>query len=194
MDRRNNQEQPVVGQPIELGGVDRPQSMAAEPLRPQPSQAQPARQPQSAASTAEAAEEAEAERVAEAIKQAFEDQAREDEKPHSTSFTLRQILGGEMLQMGFMRKNVRLMLIVAAFLVVSVSNRYSTQKMLIEINKLETKLADVKYRALSTESKYTEKTRQSYVLQALRHSKDSVLEIPDQPPFKIQVPENDAKQ
>lgn len=194
MDRRNNQEQPVVGQPIELGGVDRPQSMAAEPLQPQPSQAQPAQQPQSAASTAEAAEEAEAERVAEAIKQAFEDQAREDEKPHSTSFTLRQILGGEMLQMGFMRKNVRLMLIVAAFLVVSVSNRYSTQKMLIEINKLETKLDDVKYRALSTESKYTEKTRQSYVLQALRHSKDSVLEIPDQPPFKIQVPEDDAKQ
>lgn len=194
MDRRNNQEQPVVGQPIELGGVDTPQPIAAKPPQPQPSQAQPAQQPRSAASTAEAAEEAEAERVAEAIKQAFEDQAREDEKPHSTSFTLRQILGGEMLQMGFMRKNVRLMLIVAAFLVVSVSNRYSTQKMLIEINKLETKLDDVKYRALSTESKYTEKTRQSYVLQALRHSKDSVLEIPDQPPFKIQVPEDDAKQ
>ena len=194
MDRRNDEQHPVVGQPIELGGIDTPQSIVETPHRHERAQAQFAQQAQAAVSRTEAAEEAEAERVAEAIKQAFEDQAREDEKPHSTSFTLRQILGGEMLQMGFMRKNVRLMLIVAAFLVVSVSNRYSAQKMLIEINKLETKLADVKYRALSTESKYTEKTRQSYVLQALRHSKDSVLQIPDQPPFKIQVPEDDAKQ
>ena len=58
-----------------------------------------------------------------------------------------------------------------------------------EINRLEAKLKDAKYRALSTGSKYTEKTRLSFVLQALRNSKDSVLKIPDQPPYKIQVPE-----
>ena len=194
MDKHIDDQQPVVGQPIELGGVDTSQPTAPTPKRPEAAQPQGGAQHASAAQAARDAEDAEAERVAEAIKQAIEDQAREDENPHSTSFTLRQILGGEMLQAGILRKNVGLIFVVAAFLIVSVSNRYSVQKMLIEINKLEHKLDDVKYRALSTGSKYTEKTRQSYVLQALRHGKDSVLQIPEQPPFKIQVPEKDADQ
>lgn len=141
------------------------------------------------AATEQPSEEAEAERVAEAIRQAIEEQAREDENPHSTNYTLRQIIGGEMLQTGVMRKNVGLMAVVGLFLFVSVTNRYSVQEKLKEINRLETKLKDAKYRALSTGSKYTEKTRLSFVLQALRNSKDSVLKIPDQPPYKIQVPE-----
>ena len=141
------------------------------------------------AATEQTLEEAEAERVAEAIRQAIEEQAREDENPHSTNYTLRQIIGGEMLQTGVMRKNVGLMAVVGLFLFVSVTNRYSVQEKLKEINRLEAKLKDAKYRALSTGSKYTEKTRLSFVLQALRNSKDSVLKIPDQPPYKIQVPE-----
>lgn len=141
------------------------------------------------ATTEQPAEEAEAERVAEAIRQAIEEQAREDENPHSTNYTLRQIIGGEMLQTGVMRKNVGLMAVVGLFLFVSVTNRYSVQEKLKEINRLEAKLKDAKYRALSTGSKYTEKTRLSFVLQALRNSKDSILKIPDQPPYKIQVPE-----
>lgn len=127
--------------------------------------------------------------MAEAIRQAIEEQAREDENPHSTNYTLRQIIGGEMLQTGVMRKNVGLMVVVGLFLFVSVTNRYSVQEKLKEINRLEAKLKDAKYRALSTGSKYTEKTRLSFVLQALRNSKDSILKIPDQPPYKIQVPE-----
>ena len=94
-----------------------------------------------------------------------------------------------MLQTGVMRKNVGLMAVVGLFLFVSVTNRYSVQEKLKEINRLEVKLKDAKYRALSTGSKYTEKTRQSFVLQALRNSKDSILKIPAQPPYKIQVPE-----
>ena len=127
--------------------------------------------------------------MAEAIRQAIEEQAREDENPHSTNYTLRQIIGGEMLQTGVMRKNVGLMAVVGLFLFVSVTNRYSVQEKLKEINRLEAKLKDAKYRVLSTGSKYTEKTRLSFVLQALRNSKDSILKIPDQPPYKIQVPE-----
>lgn len=145
-------------------------------------------------SEAEPAEEdAEAERVAEAIKQAIEKQAREDENPHSTSFTLPQIIGGEMLQASVMRKNVWLIALIALFLVISVTNRYSVQKKLIEISKLEVRLNDAKYKALSMGSKYTEKTRLSYVLKALKNSKDSVLKIPDQPPYKIQVPEEEEQ-
>lgn len=208
----NNKEtqEPLMGQPVELEVVGATEATQAageasvrpqreEPLKGRKAARKPAGKEREAveaqgaareeATTEQPSEEAEAERVAEAIRQAIEEQAREDENPHSTNYTLRQIIGGEMLQTGVMRKNVGLMAVVGLFLFVSVTNRYSVQEKLKEINRLEAKLKDAKYRALSTGSKYTEKTRLSFVLQALRNSKDSVLKIPDQPPYKIQVPE-----
>lgn len=215
----NNKEtqEPLMGQPVELevvGATEATQAAGEASVRPQREEplkgrkagrkpagkadkedntAGEAAKAQGAAredaTTEQPSEEAEAERVAEAIRQAIEEQAREDENPHSTNYTLRQIIGGEMLQTGVMRKNVGLMAVVGLFLFVSVTNRYSVQEKLKEINRLEMKLKDAKYRALSTGSKYTEKTRLSFVLQALRNSKDSILKIPDQPPYKIQVPE-----
>ena len=205
----NNKEtqEPLMGQPVELevvGATEATQAAGEASVRPQREEPlkgrKAARKPagkegeaageaREEAATEQPSEEAEAERVAEAIRQAIEEQAREDENPHSTNYTLRQIIGGEMLQTGVMRKNVGLMVVVGLFLFVSVTNRYSVQEKLKEINRLEAKLKDAKYRALSTGSKYTEKTRLSFVLQALRNSKDSVLKIPDQPPYKIQVPE-----
>lgn len=209
----NNKEtqEPLMGQPVELEVVGATEATQAageasvrpqreEPLKGRKAARKPAGKEGEAAGEAQGAahedatteqpsEEAEAERVAEAIRQAIEEQAREDENPHSTNYTLRQIIGGEMLQTGVMRKNVGLMAVVGLFLFVSVTNRYSVQEKLKEINRLEAKLKDAKYRALSTGSKYTEKTRLSFVLQALRNSKDSILKIPDQPPYKIQVPE-----
>lgn len=208
----NNKEtqEPLMGQPVELEVVGATEATQAageasvrpqreEPLKGRKAARKPAGKEREAveaqgaareeATTEQPSEEAEAERVAEAIRQAIEEQAREDENPHSTNYTLRQIIGGEMLQTGVMRKNVGLMAVVGLFLFVSVTNRYSVQEKLKEINRLEAKLKDAKYRALSTGSKYTEKTRLSFVLQALRNSKDSVLKIPDQPPYKIQVPD-----
>ena len=189
----NNKEtqEPLMGQPVELevvGATEATQAAGEASVRPQ--REEPLKGRKAARKPAgKEGEEAEAERVAEAIRQAIEEQAREDENPHSTNYTLRQIIGGEMLQTGVMRKNVGLMVVVGLFLFVSVTNRYSVQEKLKEINRLEAKLKDAKYRALSTGSKYTEKTRLSFVLQALRNSKDSILKIPDQPPYKIQVPE-----
>lgn len=208
----NNKEtqEPLMGQPVELEVVGATEATQAageasvrpqreEPLKGRKAARKPAGKEREAveaqgaareeAATEQPSEEAEAERVAEAIRQAIEEQAREDENPHSTNYTLRQIIGGEILQTGVMRKNVGLMAVVGLFLFVSVTNRYSVQEKLKEINRLEAKLKDAKYRALSTGSKYTEKTRLSFVLQALRNSKDSILKIPDQPPYKIQVPE-----
>lgn len=184
----NNKEtqEPLMGQPVELevvGATEATQAAGEASVRPQREEPLKGRK----AARKPAGKEGEA--AGEAIRQAIEEQAREDENPHSTNYTLRQIIGGEMLQTGVMRKNVGLMAVVGLFLFVSVTNRYSVQEKLKEINRLEAKLKDAKYRALSTGSKYTEKTRLSFVLQALRNSKDSVLKIPDQPPYKIQVPE-----
>ena len=74
------------------------------------------------------------------------------------------------------------------FIIIYISNRYSVQKDLIEIDRLQTELSDAKYRALSSSSQLTERSRESHVLEILKTNKDSILKIPSRPPFIINVP------
>ena len=123
------------------------------------------------------------------IKAAIEEQAREDEQPQSSNFTLRKILGGDILSARFFRNNIWLMITIVIFTIVYISNRYSVQKYLIEVDKLQNELEDAKYRALSSSSQLTEKTRESHILEILKTRKDSVLKMSDRPPYIIDVPE-----
>lgn len=72
-----------------------------------------------------------------------------------------------------------------------ISNRYSCQQYLIQIDNLDKELKDAKYKALSSTSLLTEMSRESRVLEQLRVSKDSTLHISKQPPYIINVPENE---
>lgn len=112
-----------------------------------------------------------------ALKNAIEEQAREDEQPQSNNFTLKKIIGGDIFSAQLFRNNIWLILIVVFFTIIYISNRYSVQKDLIEIDKLENKLSDTKYRALSSSSQLTEKSRESHVLELLKTKKDSVLKM-----------------
>ena len=60
---------------------------------------------------------------------------------------------------------------------------------LIEINSLQEKLQDAKYKALSSSSLMTERSRESNVLEMLKDSNDSTLKTPNQPPYIITIPE-----
>ena len=133
--------------------------------------------------------EEEEKRIVEKIKAAIEEQAREDEQPQSSNFTLRKILGGDILSTRLLRNNIWLIITAVIFTIVYISNRYSVQKYLIEIDKLQKELEDAKYRALSSSSQLTEKTRESHILEILKTRKDSVLKMSDRPPYIIDVPE-----
>lgn len=123
------------------------------------------------------------------LKEAIREQAIEGEQAQSSTFTLRRILGGEFLTARMLRRQIWVILLVAFFTMVYVSNRYSCQKDLIEINDLNDKLRDAKYKALATSSELTEMCRESNVLKMLQNNKDSVLHIATQPPYIINVPE-----
>ena len=123
-----------------------------------------------------------------ALKNAIEEQAREDEQPLSSNFTLKKILGGDRFSAHFLRNNIGLIVLIVVFVIIYISNRYSVQKDLIEIDKLETELSDAKYRALSSSSQLTERSRESHVLEILKTNKDSILKISSRPPFIINVP------
>lgn len=136
------------------------------------------------------AAEAAAEKKEEAeLEEAIREQAIEGEQAQSASFTLRRILGGEFLTARMLRRQIWVILIILAFTLVYVSNRYSCQKDLLEINELNDRLKDAKYKALAASSELTEMCRESNVLKMLQNTKDSVLHIATQPPYIINVPE-----
>jgi hypothetical protein len=70
-----------------------------------------------------------------------------------------------------------------------VAFRYQCQQDMIKIDKLEEKLKDAKFKALSASSTLTAKSRESHVLEILKQNKDSLLHQADQPPYIIEVPE-----
>jgi cell division protein FtsL len=125
----------------------------------------------------------------ESLKEVLAKAATEDEAPQSASFTLKKILGGDILTAKIIRRQIWLILMIVAFVIIYISNRYSIQKDLIELDKLQKELQDAKYKALSTSSQITEKSRESHVLDMLKNSKDSTLHTASQPPFIINIPE-----
>lgn len=136
-------------------------------------------------------EPAEEEEHEESFKEAIAKQAIEDEAPLSSSFTLRKILGGDILTAQVIRRQIWLIVLVVFFIIIYISNRYSIQQDMIEIDQLQEELQNAKYEALSSSSQITERSRESNVLKMLQNNKDSVLHIATQPPYIINVPENE---
>ena len=135
------------------------------------------------------AQESEAADEVPTFKSAIREQAREDEVPLSANHTLRKILGGDILSATKIRRQIGLILLIFAFIILYISNRYSCQKYMIEIDRLNTELKSAKYKALSSGSQLTQKTRGSRIMQVLKESKDSSLHIPQQPAYLIEVPQ-----
>ncbi len=123
------------------------------------------------------------------LKEVIAKQAIEEEASGSSSFTLRKILGGDILTAQIMRRQIWLVILIVFFVIIYISNRYNIQNDIIELDKLQKELQDTKYKALSTSSQITEKSRESNVLDMLKNNKDCVLHIATQPPYIINVPE-----
>lgn len=104
---------------------------------------------------------------------------------------LRKVVVGEMLNDPIVRNQVWVILLAVLFIVVYVAVRYQCQQDMIAIDKLEKELKDAKYRALSSSSELTEKSRETHILDILKNSPDSTLHVPELPPFIIQVPDNE---
>ena len=147
-------------------------------------------QPQAEEHVSEAEEEGKAKEstLKETIQMIKESASEEDPKP-SGQLNLRTILGGDLLTTEVVRSQIWLFVLIVAFSIVYVAFRYQCQQDMIAIDKLEHKLTDAKYKALSSSSTLTEKCRESHVLEILKQNQDSLLHQADQPPYIIEVPE-----
>jgi SpoVK/Ycf46/Vps4 family AAA+-type ATPase len=124
----------------------------------------------------------------EKLKEIKQSVSEDDTVPVGT-LTLRKILGGDFLSAELVRRNIWPLVLVVLFTVIYVAFRYQCQQDLILIDKMEGQLKDAKYKALSTSSQLTEKSRESRVLELLQANNDSLLKIPSQPAYIIQIPE-----
>ncbi len=147
-------------------------------------------EPQTEEQVSEAEEEGKAKEstLKETIQMIKESASEEDPKP-SGQLNLRTILGGDLLTTEVVRSQIWLFVLIVAFSIVYVAFRYQCQQDMIAIDKLEQKLTDAKYKALSSSSTLTEKCRESHVLDILKQNQDSLLHQADQPPYIIEVPE-----
>lgn len=130
------------------------------------------------------------ERLKETIQKIKASVTEDDPKP-SAALTLKKILGGDILSAKLVRSQLWLFVLIVFFTVFYVAFRYQCQQDMIAIDKLERELKDAKYKALASSSTLTERCRESHVLDVLKTNKDSVLHVADQPPYIINVDEDE---
>ncbi len=97
---------------------------------------------------------------------------------------LKSWFDGDMLLSPFLSRQIGLIALVAALIIVYVSNRYAFQSEQVEIQRLRTKLEDVKYEALARSSELMEKSRESNI-QKYIEEQGSQLSISTRPPVVI---------
>ena len=132
----------------------------------------------------------EAEENASAFERLRQSVSEEDYMPAS-SLTLRTILGGDILYAEVLRKQLMTITLIVFFAIIYIAFRYQCQQDMISIDKLEVTLKDAKYKALSSSSTLTERCRESHVLELLKSNKDSLLKVSEQPPYIINIPDNE---
>jgi len=102
----------------------------------------------------------------------------------SKGMSLKSILGGDILANDFFRRQTKLLVLIMVFVIFYISNRYSCQQQLIEIDRLEKQLTDIKYDALTRSSELMEKSRQSRIEEYIA-TQQSDLQTATNPPYLI---------
>ena len=76
------------------------------------------------------------------LKEVIAKQAIEEEASGSSSFTLRKILGGDILTAQIIRRQIWLVILIVFFVIIYISNRYNIQNDIIELDKLQKELQE----------------------------------------------------
>ena len=97
---------------------------------------------------------------------------------------IKGVLDGDMLLSPFLHRQLGLLLLIAALIIIYVSNRYAFQHEQVEIQRLRSELNDMKYEALARSSELMEKSRESNI-QKFILEQGSALQTSTLPPVII---------
>ncbi len=113
---------------------------------------------------------------------------RNEEVEQRPNLTLREILGGDILTAKWVRQQMPLIVLCSVFSIIYITNRYSAEQELIDIERLKVELQDMKHRSLTRSSELTEKTRQSHIEDLLKQKGDTTLRLSKEPAYIIKIP------
>ena len=119
------------------------------------------------------------------IEDVINKEAKEEQEP-SSRFSISRTLGGVIIAR-FAQRQMKLMLLICALLILHISCRYMCQKKLVELDRLEARIVEAHNKAIVCSSILTEKSRESNVLKRLYETGDSTLKTSSQPPYLIKV-------
>ena len=111
-----------------------------------------------------------------------------EEQDTSSPFSISKTLGGAIVAQA-VQKQIGLVLLISAFLIIYISNRYVCQKKMVEISKMEKKMEQTKYKSTVYSSMLTEESRESNIMDLLKSYGDTTLQVPNDPPYLIRVEE-----
>lgn len=97
------------------------------------------------------------------------------------SSSFRDFINGNILNKRFIRKQYKLLLMVAVLLFLYINNRYYCEKQIEERVQLKKELQDVKYESLTISAELTKLSRRTYVLNYINSKGINLKESPVAP-------------
>ena len=107
-----------------------------------------------------------------------------EQKKKKKKNLLKSWIDGDMLLSPFLSRQIGLVALIAALIIVYVGNRYAFQYEQVEIQRLRAKLEDTKYEALARSSELMEKSRESNIEKYIEEQ-GSQLQMSTCPPVVI---------
>ncbi|MBQ2878931.1 MAG: hypothetical protein IJA04_02835 [Bacteroidaceae bacterium] len=112
-----------------------------------------------------------------------QEQNKETPKKKKTRF-ISNIIGGKIFNSDIFINNIWLLLLIALYAFIYVSNRYAYRQELKHIKELKAQKQDMKYKLLTTQSEFSEKSRQSNIEKYINEN-ESKLKTATNPPFTV---------
>ncbi len=106
-------------------------------------------------------------------------------KVSAKPLSFRSLIGGDFLMSGFLRRQLGLLVLVIACMLVYIYNGYASKQQLIEISKLKVRLDDARNNWITRSSELLEKSRQSQVEKYLHENEDTSIQMATTPPYMI---------
>ena len=111
---------------------------------------------------------------------------QEGKKTNSRWKMFTSIIGGDFIAHSFFRRQRNLLILVFIMTIIYIDNRYTSQRELIEIDRLKKELIEAKYSSLAISSELTERSRQSKIEEYISESESQItLETASTPPYLI---------
>ena len=114
----------------------------------------------------------------------MEAQGEEKKKKTERKLSMWYIFGGGILKEDFIVKHTRMIVLIVLLLFFFIGNRYTCLQKLREIDRLQQRLRDVRFEALSISSELTGHSRQSQI-ELLIEEQGIDLETAKTPPYEL---------